>query len=77
MTTGKNNIPCCHSNSLCALGWLAFLLVWRRAVAHQSIRDWKGESGDYIYGAVALFVSTTIFEFKTSKIVSRRSQKKS
>jgi hypothetical protein len=34
------------------------------AVAHQSIRDWKGESGDYIYGAVAVLF---LQQFLTSK----------
>jgi hypothetical protein len=56
MTKGKKNVPHCRSNSLCALGWLAFLILWHdgaKVVAHQSIRYWKGEKGDYNYGAVA------------------------
>jgi hypothetical protein len=45
-----------------------------KAVAHQSIRDWKGESGDYIYGRVAFLFSQQFLSLKhrLSNLVSAK-----
>jgi hypothetical protein len=47
----------------------------RKAVVHQSIRDWKGESGDYIYGTVAEEYLQQFFSKNTDYQISSEPKK--